>query len=433
VRPSLLAAALLAAGCASPAPPPPAGPAGAGERSAGAETKGAPAPATLHPRGPGARVYAASTSALPASERPALAQDALRAGIVEDARASARRGRMPPLEADARLDMAMNDLAASLRGEELPALEVVDFLLAHYGLPEPAPHLLMSRSSAGPEAERVIRQHTAAEVADVMRTAAIARIGVGIDRQADATYVVIALQERHVELGPVPRQLPPGGKAEIAGRLESHYRDPEVVITAPNGRVSEQRLQLRAGAFRAGMLCGPDGRYQVEVNAADAGGTSVLANFPVFCGVAPPAAVAHPAGVKVGVVDEEAAERQMLALVNRDRAAAGLPPVRADKRLGAVARAHSREMADGDAVFHVSSRTGTALDRVHRAGLTPTLVLENVGRAYSVEEVESGFLASPGHRGNIVDPRAAFLGVGVVLGKPVTGATPLFVTQLYTN
>ena len=52
---------------------------------------------------------------------------------------------------------------------------------------------------------------------------------------------------------------------------------------------------------------------------------------------------------------------------------------------------------------------------------------------YSAEEAESGFLASPGHRSNIVDPRAAKLGVGVVLGKPVSGTSPMFVTQLYTD
>jgi uncharacterized protein YkwD len=42
-------------------------------------------------------------------------------------------------------------------------------------------------------------------------------------------------------------------------------------------------------------------------------------------------------------------------------------------------------------------------------------------------------MASPGHRANVVDARAKRIGVGVVLGKPVTGTVPLYVTQVLTN
>jgi uncharacterized protein YkwD len=42
-------------------------------------------------------------------------------------------------------------------------------------------------------------------------------------------------------------------------------------------------------------------------------------------------------------------------------------------------------------------------------------------------------MASPGHRGNIVDPRARRVGIGIAFGKPVTGTRPMFVTQLFMN
>jgi uncharacterized protein YkwD len=90
-------------------------------------------------------------------------------------------------------------------------------------------------------------------------------------------------------------------------------------------------------------------------------------------------------------------------------------------------------MAEHDFVGHVSPRTGNAMDRVRRVGLAPEMVMENVGRAYSPEEAENGFLTSPGHRGNLLDPHARRIGVGIVLGAPGTGATPLFVTQLFTS
>jgi uncharacterized protein YkwD len=98
--------------------------------------------------------------------------------------------------------------------------------------------------------------------------------------------------------------------------------------------------------------------------------------------------------------------------------------------LAAVARAHCQDMIDHDFVGHVSPRTGSAADRLHHAGLEPELVMENVGRFYSADQAESGFLGSPGHRGNLLDPRATRIGVGVVFGPEVTGTRPLFVTQL---
>ncbi len=181
------------------------------------------------------------------------------------------------------------------------------------------------------------------------------------------------------------------------------------------------------------LACGPDGRYQVEVVASNASGPTVLANFPIYCGVAPPPAATGPAGVRAGTEPPEEAERKLIALCNRDRARAKLPAVVADPRLTAIARAHSQEMVTLGFVGHVSPRTGAAPDRVRRAGLTPTFVSENVARAYGAGEAEAGFMASPGHRGNVLNTRARRIGVGVVYGPPTTGIAPMLVTQLFTN
>ena len=426
--------ALVLGACARPAPPP--------ERPgrSAARVVAAPAPAPtapsepprnekpLRPAGAGASVYASDDSA---KDRAAVPRDPLRAGILSDAVGVARRQRRPLPKADARLDAAMNDLAHNLRDDDLPALEVVDFLLTHYGIAEPSPHLLLTRATAG--ADREIREQTVKEIAQVYKTGPIERVGIGIDRTGDLMYVVVGLQEKHVALAPVPRHLARGASTSIEGKLFGTYRDPRVVVTSPDGKVAEQAPSARPEIVSGRIACDVDGKYQVEVTAEDAMGTSVLANFPIYCGVEPPALAPRGAGTRQTRVTAAAAEAAVLALVNRDRAAAGLGPVAWDDNLADVARAHSRDMSDHDFVGHVSPRTGTALDRIHKAGLRPELILENVGRAYSAEEVESGFMASPGHRANVVDPKAKRLGVGVVLGKPVTGTTPLYVTQLLTN
>jgi uncharacterized protein YkwD len=382
----------------------------------------------VKPAGPGALMYGMPPRP---KDRPSVSRDPLRAGLLKDVAALARREKRPVPEADARLDAAMNDLAHNLRDDDLPALEVVDFLLTHYGITEPSPHLLLSRATAG--ADKEIREQALKEIAEVLKGGPVARIGIGVDRAGDLMYVVVGLQETHVSLAPVPRQLPRGGGAAIEGKLVGKYRAARVVITSPDGKVAEQPLAATVGDVRGKVACQADGKYQVEVTAEDAMGTAVLANFPVFCGVEPPPLAPRGAGTRQRGVTAEAAEREALALVNHDRQTAGLAPVAWDDRLAEIARAHSRDMADHDFVGHVSPRTGTALDRVHKARLTPELILENVGRAYSAQEAESGFMASPGHRANVVDPRAKRIGVGVVLGKPVTGTVPLYVTQILTN
>jgi uncharacterized protein YkwD len=387
-----------------------------------------PAEPPLKPGHAGAKLYSSEAAK---QDRAAVKPDRLRDGIVKEAIKLAKLAKQTPPVSDARLDQAMNDLAHNLREDDLPALEVVDFLLTHYGIVEPSPHLLLSRATAG--ADREIREQTTKEIAAVYKAGPVNRIGVGIDRAGDLMYVVVGLQEKHVALAPVPRKLAHGATAAIQGKLVGRYRSARVVITAPDGRVAEQEVSKQAGTVQGQLACAADGKYQVEVTAEDKSGTAVLANFPVFCGVDPPALAPRGAGTRQRRVSAETAEKDVLALVNRDRAAAKLPPVEWDAKLAEVARAHSRDMADHDFVGHVSPRTGTALDRVRKAGLEPELVLENVGRAYSAAEAESGFMASPGHRANVVEPKAKRMGVGVVLGKPVTGTIPLYVTQVLTN
>jgi uncharacterized protein YkwD len=382
--------------------------------------------AGLVPSGPPAQRYTATAAGLPSP--PA---DLLRDQIIGEVRSVARQMRVAAPVEDARLDWAVTDLARNLRGDELPSREAVDFLIAHYGLVEPSPHLFMTRGNAAAADQMV--QHAHEQATALLGAGPVGRVGVGIARHGDEVSVVAAFQDTPLQLlAPIPRQLPHGSGTTIRAQVARRYRGPQVVVTTPDGQVHEAPPALR-DTVAADMRCGADGRYQVEVVADGAAGPAVLANFPVFCGVRPSPALDAVAAMPQGPADPEAAERELIELVNRDRARAGLPALVPDPRLTAIARAHSRDMAEHDFVGHVSPRTGTAMDRVRRAGLAPDLVLENVGRAYGAAEAESGFLASPGHRGNLLDPHARRLGVGVVFGREVTGTRPMFVTQLMSS
>ena len=380
----------------------------------------------LVPSGPAVARYAPGPEGVPPAP-----PDLLRDRIVGEVRSVARRLRVAPPAEDARLDWAVTDLARTLRGDDLPSREAVDFLIAHYGLIEPSPHLFMTRGNDAASDQIVQHAHEQAEA--LLGAGPVGRMGVGVVREGDQVSVVAGFQETPVQLlAAVPRRIAHGRSASLAARVDRRYRGPQVVVTTPDGQVHEA-APAPGSEVGVDLRCGADGRYQVEIVGSGAAGPAVLANFPVFCGMAPEQALSGVAALPQGPADPVAAERELVALVNRDRARAGLPALIVDPRLTAIARAHSQDMADHDFVGHVSPRTGTAMDRVRRAGLRPELVLENVGRAYGASEAESGFLASPGHRGNLLDPHARRVGVGVVFGREVTGTRPMFVTQLMTS
>ena len=255
------------------------------------------------------------------------------------------------------------------------------------------------------------------------RGPAMARIGVGIDRQPEAHL------RRGGAAGDAPRRGRGGGAPAAPRRRHHRSRDrgslprSRAVETAtrrqgqraerpgPPGRCCGQRGRRRRWCGEGSCVVAGDGRLaQVEITAADASGAAVLAQRPrVSAASCRRAAAPRRAGVLPGAANgAEDAERRMLALVNRDRTRRRPAARRLDPTPGGTSPAPTaaRWPTRTAPVFHVSPRTGVAFDRVRRAGLTPRLVLENVGRAYCTDQAESGFLTSPGHRGNIVHPDA---------------------------
>jgi uncharacterized protein YkwD len=111
-------------------------------------------------------------------------------------------------------------------------------------------------------------------------------------------------------------------------------------------------------------------------------------------------------------VDQPDAEQQLLALLNSARAQHGLPPLRMDRSLQAVARAHSHDMVTGGYVGHGSPAGPSALDRLSHV-VTRGLVGENVTFAVSCSAAHRALVASSGHLENILEPRFHRVGIGV--------------------
>ncbi|HEX4355515.1 MAG TPA: CAP domain-containing protein, partial [Polyangiales bacterium] len=104
----------------------------------------------------------------------------------------------------------------------------------------------------------------------------------------------------------------------------------------------------------------------------------------------------------------------------------------ADPQLAAIAASHNDDMLAHGFVGHTSKTSGTAGDRVVHAGIRTGLVLENIGRGYSLREVHAGLMESPGHRGNLLHPQATNVGIAVSV-RAEEGHHTYLVTELFTR
>jgi uncharacterized protein YkwD len=401
----------------------PEGEASAGPREAGRKVL------QLGPTSQVVRAYAQSAGA--SSEDTPL-REAL---VNRFVRAARERGRPVP-ETDARLDRALTELAA-ITPEDTPLpYSMVEFAMHRNGIIEPSPHLVVIWGDE--DNPQDILDQLEERMDGIMSSGVFRRIGVGsAPHQSGGDIVILALQEVHLQIKPVPRQLASEGKAIIEGHIDRSFHDPHIYLARDDGTVDKLAVaRFDATGIRATLECaGRKGPQQVEITAEDSGGSTVLANFPVYCGVVPPQTLSIAADRvdRAAPSSQEEAEERMLQLVNEDRAQQKLPPLSLDPRLVAVARSHSQEMHDTGIVAHVSPRTGDASDRVKAANIKSAVVLENVARAYGVGEAQEGLMNSPGHRANILSRDATQVGIGIVLGEEVSGRRELLITQLFTR
>jgi uncharacterized protein YkwD len=347
---------------------------------------------------------------------------------------SAAQAGLPMPTADARLFRACAELAAVVPEEGVVSYSLVEFALQRNGIIEPSPHLLVVWGDV--DAPDLIVDQLKPRLAEILGDGATARVGVGgIKRTADGTgAVVFALQASGVATVPIPRAIAAGGSFPVDAVVDSRYHDPELFVTHDDGTTERLAIEIgRTGAFKARVSCGKHtGRQQIEITASDAAGSTVLANFPVWCGAEPPTTLTiEPTRDDLVVSQPDEAERRLLALMNRDRAAAGLPALLWDDRVAEVARKHSEEMRRTKVVAHISPTTGSAADRIRAASIKTAVVLENVARAYGVGEAHDGLMNSPGHRANIMTQSATHVGIGVVLGEEVSGRREMFLAQVF--
>ena len=150
----------------------------------------------------------------------------------------------------------------------------------------------------------------------------------------------------------------------------------------------------------------------------------------VMAAAATPAADLEPAARPPRLTDRSQTSRvaqRVLEEVNAvrargtrcgDRAYGSAPALRLSGTLASAATAHAVDMAQYDYFEHLDLNGHSPADRVRATGYRDTLVGENI--AYgpaSADEVVAGWLHSPDHCENIMDPRFVEMGLAYAPGQ----------------
>src|SRR5688572_3666125 len=133
--------------------------------------------------------------------------------------------------------------------------------------------------------------------------------------------------------------------------------------------------------------------------------------------------VASPPPVRLGSAPNAS---RVLGLVNEARGSArrcggkrlaAVPPLARSALLDGIAVAHARDMAARGRMSHAGADGSTPGERATRAGYRWQTIGENVAFGQSTsEQVVAGWLKSPHHCENIMDPDFTEMGIGVAAG-----------------
>lgn len=126
---------------------------------------------------------------------------------------------------------------------------------------------------------------------------------------------------------------------------------------------------------------------------------------------------------------DENAENTMFASVNNERAKVGAKPLKIDSTIRTVARFHSMDMAKNGYFSHINLAGKTPADRMRDGSINFLLAGENIALAPNEELAQIGFMNSPKHRDNILDPNFGRIGIGII----DMGVYGLMVTQNFAD
>lgn len=108
-------------------------------------------------------------------------------------------------------------------------------------------------------------------------------------------------------------------------------------------------------------------------------------------------------------------EKEVVRLVNAERAKYSLPPLTENWELSRVARYKSQDMKDKSYFSHTSPTYGSPFNMMKSFGLSYRTAGENIAKGQRTpQEVVKAWMNSSGHRANILNSSYTKIGVGYV-------------------
>lgn len=123
----------------------------------------------------------------------------------------------------------------------------------------------------------------------------------------------------------------------------------------------------------------------------------------------PPVAIVH-------LPQPSTDEKLLLDDLNRERAAAGVQPLKWNDALAAAALEHARVMVRENVLTHQAPGELPLEQRAAQAHARFSVIEENVAVGPDAPSIHDGLMHSPGHRKNILNPAVTAVGIAAVRG-----------------
>ncbi len=164
-------------------------------------------------------------------------------------------------------------------------------------------------------------------------------------------------------------------------------------------------------------------------DASAAGKAPAPVSQPAPAPVSSPAPQPKPAPAPTANAGVTADEQQALTLLNADRKANGLAPLRLNAKLAGLAQYYAQDMINRNFFAHNNPEGQTPFDRMRARGIPFGYAGENLAINTSVAGAERAFMNSPGHRANILGNHYTQVGIGVRYSR----SGSVYVVQEFTD
>lgn len=330
-----------------------------------------------------------------AVESPTSAEAVERVRALAVERSDPQRG--APLH-DVALDEVAKVAAASAAAGYVVSSDAVQVAIGEHLGSGLAPYLLTAR---GDDAAATAQLGPA--LVELRAQAGIASVGVAEARGATGRVIAVVAMPPPIQPVAIARD---GTTARLA--VPWPWPEPPRAFDVTELRARSLTPQLRDDAVELVIDCAHAAGRTIELDAGD----RLVASVVNVCGPSPRP---PPALTDIGPAarTQVEIEERLFELINRERVAAGRAPLVWDATAQKLARHHSARMQALRFIGHVAPDGQNLNDRVRQAYLPAVETFENVGYADGPGRAHLAFMASPGHRHNLLAERARRGAVGV--------------------